>query len=80
MLLYDDLDIAAILKNSLLSAMSFGGTQTWVWVAVLFSSSVTLGKLLNFSKLIFLPVKMGMKILYYSDAWIREKLSNLPNE
>lgn len=80
MLLCDDLNIAAILKNSLLSAMSFGGTQSWVWVLILFSSCVTLGKLLNLSKLISLPVKMGMKILYYSDAWIREKLSKLPNE
>lgn len=54
--------IAAILKNSLLSAMNSGGKQPWIWIVILLSSCVTLGKLLNLNELISLPIKMGMKI------------------
>lgn len=66
---------AAILKNSWLNAMSLWGRQLWVWIVILLSSCVNLGKLLNLSELISLPVKMGMKILYHRDVWVRKKLS-----
>lgn len=67
--------VAAILKNSWLNAMSLWGRQLWVWIVILLSSCVNLGKLLNLSELISLPVKMGMKILYHRDVWVRKKLS-----